>query len=120
MSASFDAFERAFRGGVSGFRRTCECGIEYWDGYNSGYDLEDGEAEQLEKMRLEGRARSLPHSVGVVEFEGRYYVDGCDCWHPRAERVIQFLNEHAVAIAEYLTLEKKRKQREAEAAPVVQ
>lgn len=114
---SFENFEQAFRGGVSGLRRTCECGVEYWDSYNSGYDWEEGEREALE---ADPKAKALDHSVGVVELEGRYYVDGCTCWHKRAEQVIRFLNEHAVAIAEYLTLEKKRKQAEADAAPRVQ
>lgn len=114
---SFESFEKAFRGGVSGLRRTCECGVEYWDAYNSGYDWEEGEREALEN---DPKAKALDHSVGVVEFEGRYYVDGCTCWHARAKKIAAWIDEHAVAIAEYLTLEKKRKQREADASPVIQ
>src|SRR5437868_10572044 len=42
-SEMFASFEAAFRGRVSGCRRRCECGIEYWDTYNHGYDWNDGE-----------------------------------------------------------------------------
>jgi hypothetical protein len=38
--------------------------------------------------------------------EGRYYVDGCTCWHERAKKIIGFLIHHDEAIAEFLTLEK--------------
>ena len=58
--------------------------------------------------------------MGIVEFEGSRFVDGCDCWHERAKLVILFLQAHAAEIATFLTLEKARKQREAERAPVVE
>lgn len=119
MSDSFPSFERAFRANVNGCRRTCECGIEYWDTYNEGYTWGESELEELEQLQQEGKARPLDYAVGVVEFEGREYVDGCSCWHERAERVIGFLNAHAEAIAEYLSLEKERLTRQAAAAPVV-
>ncbi len=111
---SFESFEKAFRG-----HQQCACGIIFWDAYNGGYSVEDSEYEALESLKAQGKARSLDHAVGSIEFEGREYVDGCECWHERATRVIGFLDGHAEAIASYLSLEKKRKQREADAAPVV-
>lgn len=113
---AFDSFERAFRGGVGGFRRRCECGVEYWDAHNVGYDWDEGEIEALQN---DPKAKALDYAVGVVEFEGHLYVDGCTCWHKRAKRVIAFLEEHAEAIAQFLSLEKRRKQIEADRSPVV-
>lgn len=116
MTPSFDSFERAFRGGVNGCRMRCECGVEYWDAYNGGYDWNEGEIKALQK---DPNTRALDHAVGVVTFEGHAFVDGCTCWHERASRIIGFLNGHAEAIAAYLTEEKKRKTADAERAPVV-
>ena len=113
---SFDSFERAFRGDITGCRRRCECGVTYWDSHNTGYTWDDGEVEELEN---DPKAKALDYAVGVIEFEGRYYVDGCTCWHERAKRIIGFIEAHAVAIAEFLSLEKERKQQAANTSPVV-
>ena len=113
---TFENFERAFRANVAGCRQRCECGVEYWDAYNRGYSWEEGELEALE---ADPKAKGLDHAVGFVEFEGRRYVDGCSCWHERAKRIIGFIEAHAGEIAEFLTLEKARKMREAETAPIV-
>ena len=114
--STFDNFERAFRPGVAGCLGRCECGVVYYDAYNRGYDWNEGEFDALE---ADPKAIGLDHAVGYVEFEGRRYVDGCTCWHERAKRVIAFLQGHAGQIAEFLSLEKARKTREAEQAPVV-
>jgi predicted dehydrogenase len=114
--SQFENFERAFRGGVSGCRRDCECGIEYWDSYNGGYDWGEGEVESLMNNP---KAKALDHAVGIVEFEGCVYVDGCTCWHERARKIIAWMVHHDEAIAEFLSLEKERKQREANRAPTV-
>lgn len=113
---TFENFERAFRAKVAGCRGRCECGIEYYDAYNRGYSWEEGELDALE---ADPNAKALDYAVGYVEFEGRRYVDGCSCWHERAQRLIAFLQGHAGQIAEFLSLEKARKTREAEQAPVV-
>ena len=113
---TFENFERAFRARVAGCRGRCECGIEYFDTYNGGYSWEEGEFEALQ---TDVKAKGLDHAVGYVEFEGRRYVDACTCWHERAKRLIAVLHGHAAEIAEFLSLEKARKQREAENAPVV-
>lgn len=114
-----ESFERAFSAGISGCRRDCACGMTYWDSYNTGYDWEAGELDELAKLEKKGEARALPHSVGVIRFEGKHFVDGCSCWHERARQISSFLDSHAHAIAAYLTEEKKRKQMEADNAPVV-
>lgn len=116
MTGTFENFERAFRGGVSGCRRRCECGVEFYDAHNQGYDWDEGEYEALVENP---NAKLLDYAVGVVEFEGRMYVDGCTCWHERAKRIIAFIEGHAAAIAEFLSLEKARRTREAASSPVV-
>jgi hypothetical protein len=113
---SLESFERAFSGHTAGCRRKCECGRTYYDNANSNvYDWEDAELEQLRASD----AVPLDYAPGDITFEGRIYVDGCTCWHDRARRIIAFIDGHAHAIAEYLTLEKKRKQAEAVASPLV-
>jgi hypothetical protein len=109
-------FERAFRMGTAGCRRTCNCGKEYFDNANGGYSWEEGE---LERLLASKTAVALGYAPGDMMFEGREYVDACDCWHKRAEQIMGFLDGHAQKIAEYLTLEKKRKQAIADHAPEV-
>lgn len=108
-------FELAFRAGTSGCRRRCECGVEYYDTCNH-YDWEEGELERLEADKT---SVPLDYSPGDIRFEGCEYVDACSCWHKRAERIMAFLDGHSHQIAEWLTLEKRRKQDIADDAPVV-
>lgn len=107
-------FECAFGTGSGGCRRVCECGREFYNP-EGGWDWDDGELEDLEKRG----ATALEYTVGEISFEGKVFVNGCNCWHPRAERLIDWIDGHRNQIAEFLTLEKKRKQREANDAPVV-
>lgn len=109
-------FERAFSDCTGGCRRTCNCGTEYYDGYNSGYSWEDGE---MDGLRSNKNAVGLDYAPGDISFEGKNYVDACNCWHVRANKIMGFIDGHAQQIAEYLTLEKKRKQAIADNAPVV-
>jgi hypothetical protein len=113
---SWESFEEAFRGRVSGCVRDCECGRTFWDGYNSGYSWEAGEVERLE---ADPKATRLGYGVEIIEFEGRSYVSDCDCWHQRAIRIIAFLRGHDEAIADFLTAEKERKMRAADRSPTV-
>lgn len=108
-------FERAFSSGSSGCHYTCHCGKEFFDAANDGYDWAPGELESL----MEGDAIGIGHSVGEVRFEGKIFVDACDCWHERARKIMAFTDGHAHEIARYLTLEKQRKIIEADHAPVV-
>lgn len=108
-------FEQAFRAGSAGCRRRCECGKEFYDNIQS-YDWEDGE---IESLRSDKEAVPLDYCPGDIHFEGRMYVDACSCWHKRAEQIMGFLDSHAHQIAEYLKLEKQRKQAIADQSPVV-
>lgn len=116
VDGSFESFEKAFSGRTSGCVRDCQCGVTFWDGYNDGYSWEAGERERLE---ADPKAQRLDYAVGMIAFEDREYVAACECWHQRAIRLIAFIRGHDDEIAEFLTLEKQRKQREADRSPVV-
>ena len=99
--SKLDRFGRAFSSGSGGCRRTCECGREFYNP-SGGWDWEPGELEKLDK----GTAQSLDWTVGTIILEGTEYVEDCDCWHPRAEKIMAFLDANAAAIADYLNGEK--------------
>lgn len=109
-------FIDAFDGGVGSCRATCHCGSEF---YNPDYHW-DFEEDEIEKLENDGNAVSLDHAVNYVVFEGRTYVTDCTCWYERAGKIMNFIDGHSHKIAKYLTLEKKRKEREAELSPVVE
>lgn len=100
----FRSFEDAFS-----FIRTrrfrCNCGKTYWDNYNTGNDWNEGEIEALEK---DENAQACLHAITVVSFEGTEYADACDCWRPRAARLINWLEAHRTEIISFLGMEKKR------------
>lgn len=107
-------FEVAF-GGTGGSVRICECGKTFYNS-DGGWDWEDGELERLEK----NDAIDLDHAVGDLFFNGTMYVDACDCWHAKAERLMGWIDDNAHRIAHYLNSEKKREQAEADSMPVVE
>lgn len=112
-----ESFTDAFDSRVSGCRRECACGREYWDNYNSGYDWDEGE---LERLAANPNATPLGYAVSSIEFEGTSYVWDCPCWKPRAKRIVAFLLNHDNEIAAFLTAERKRRQQEATASPTVE
>ena len=58
-------------------------------------------------------------SIGTVILGGVEYVTDCKCWHAPALKCIEWMDENAYQVAEYLSLEKKRKQDEADRSPLV-
>ena len=108
-------FEEAFSDHCGTCRLTCECGKTYFYDYNAGYSWEEGEFEKLKA----GAGVPVDGFIGGVDFEGRHYAQCCTCWHKRAEQAIGFIDGHAHQIADYLTREKQRKQRDADTAPIV-
>lgn len=96
-------FERATDAGAGLCSFTCECGKHY---YRTDDDI-DWTADELEKLEKEGHG--LPHSIGVIRFEGKQYVSDCDCWHERASQIIGFLESHHNEIATFLKLLKAAK-----------
>jgi hypothetical protein len=115
MDSNFENFELAFRDGTGSVRVDCECGLIFYNHTDSGC-LEEDELAELEKNP---KARPVDYTCRHVSIEGRTYADGCECWHPRAKKIIGFLDGHAHKIADYITREKARKQAEADSSPVV-
>ena len=109
------SFEQAFDSKIGSCARQCECGKQFYNP-DPSWDFEDGELEDYEK---DPNAIPLDYSVSAVSFEGKEYVTDCSCWKKRAKGIIGFIDSHAFQIAEYLTLEKKRKTFDAENSPIV-
>lgn len=117
MQTKINNFEQAFDMQSGSCVETCACGKRFFDNGNDDYDWDEGE---LEELKSDPEAIPLDYSVNRIKFEGTEYVPDCDCWKERARKIIGFLDSHAHQIAKYLTLEKKRKQKIADAAAVVE
>lgn len=112
-----DNFEEAFSSHSAGARRTCNCGRVFIDNYNGGWDWAEGE---LEMLLADDSVTKLNHSAGSVDIDGVEFSMDCDCWHAKAEKIVNWLDENAVAVASYLNLERKRKMYVASQAPEVE
>lgn len=98
------SIEAAFRIGTS-CRIWCKCGKTYWDNHNGGWDWEDGEVEALE---ADENAVACDFAPGRLIIEGTEYCDACNCWHPIAERIANWLDLNKQCIATYYAREKER------------
>jgi hypothetical protein len=112
---NIESFKEAFHTGVGGCRRKCECGVQFYN-TDGGWDWEEGELEELE---ADESARDIDCTVSTVYFLGMEYVYQCDCWHEDAEKIMNFIDDHAHCIAQYLRLEKNRMQEEVDNMPTV-
>ena len=113
-----EQFERAFGSGVSGCYRECACGRAFYNDDDMGsWSWEPGELEQL---RANQSTISLPHAVGSVILAGREYVTDCECWNALAMTVVNFLDGHERAIAEWFKLEKAQRQFIADMTPTIE
>ncbi|MHC4314763.1 MAG: hypothetical protein ACYSW3_20130 [Planctomycetota bacterium] len=113
---NIESFKEAFHTGYGGCRRECDCGVQF---YNScgDWDWEDGE---LEALHDDEESRDIDCTVSQVEFFGTDYVYQCDCWHDKAKRFMQVVDNHSHGIAQYLKLEKIRMQSEVDQMPTVE
>lgn len=102
---TLDNFDRAFST-ERGCCVTCNCGKVYWDCANSGNDWAEGEIERLE---ADPNATAVEYAIDVIYFEGKSYANACTCWHPRASRIIGWLEDNRDAICLFYKLEKERK-----------
>lgn len=112
--ADLDVFANSFAAGWGTITTECECGINYYEDERVG-DFETGEYESLEKNP---KARCV-ENISILEFEGTSYVECCECWKPRAEQIMKFIDGHSMKIAKYLNAERKRATDEAELMPEV-
>lgn len=113
---NIESFKEAFSTGSGGCRRQCACGVQF---YNSegGWDWEEGELEELEADKT---SRDIDCTVAEVEFDHLEYVYQCDCWHERAQKVMEYIDDHSHSIAQYLKLEKIRMQSEVDNMPTLE
>jgi hypothetical protein len=109
-------FLKAFDTHCGGIRRTCECGREFYN-YMDANCFDPGE---LQDLQADPTATGLDYTIDTFLVEGKEYVIDCDCWHGRVATLIAWIDAHGRHIAEYLTLEKQRLLREANAAPTVE
>ena len=86
----------------SGYRDQCDCGVQYYDSHG-GWDWDEGELEALE---ADPTAKDV-WSIHRISFEGKEYIEACDCWHKRALAIIGFIESHASIIAGYLESERR-------------
>lgn len=115
-ATDLESFEEAFAIPSSGCRRQCACGREFYNPDPSSWDFEEGELEAL----AASEATALGWSVQALYLEGAEYVIDCDCWRPKAARVVAWLRQHDREVAAFLTEEKRRRERAAETSPVVE
>lgn len=113
-SERLDRFCRAFTTHGGGCRNVCECGREFYnpDGF---WDWEDGELDELDA----GEATAVDFTVCTIAFEGKVYVEACDCWHTRASQIMRWLDEHRFEVADYINGETKARREAAAREPTV-
>lgn len=99
-------FEHAFNHGGTQLG-TCECGKSYFDNANDWCDPSEY-GRTIDDYRDDENYIPVDGSFGYVYFEGKEYVNACNCWHERAGKIMQFIDTHNRAIADYLNLEKKQ------------
>lgn len=112
--SKLETFEEIWAAGAAGCVNTCHCGKTYYDRANS-YDWEDGEFEELE---ADLSIIALEHAVTLLDLDGQLYVMDCECWHDKAERIMNWLDANAERIGNYFRLEKIRRIAEAENLPI--
>lgn len=67
----------------------CQCGEEFGSEENQSNSL-------------------IARWYGLIDLEGKIYVEDCTCWHPRAQQIADWLSANRFQVAEYLRLEKIR------------
>lgn len=100
--AKLERFIEAFDSRTGSCHRACACGRDFINP-EGGWGFIEGEIEEAVK----NGATELDHSVVCLEFEGSVYVQDCNCWHERAERIMKFLDSHHDKVANYLNGEIK-------------
>jgi hypothetical protein len=115
-SDKLDNFIVAFRGGISSCRMTCACGKEFFD-IEGDWDWEDGE---LDELHADPNATPVNGSVSEIEINHNTYVTDCNCWHDKAEKMVNFMDSQAIRIRDYFAAEKRRLLRAAEECPVIE
>lgn len=98
---NFESFKEAFGAPIESMYTFCECGEQF------------GSKENAEDALISTW-------YGIIEIEGKQYVEECTCWRERARQIADWLDHHKHAIAKYLQIEKKRLTEFAENHPTVE
>jgi len=61
-----------------GSRRTCECGMTFYNP-DGGWDWNEGELEELQAKEERGEATSVGYTVTAMSIDGKEFVIGCPC-----------------------------------------
>ncbi len=115
VKADIDLYYNAFTTRTSGIARDCVCGKTYYDPSERRL-FEDGE---LAGYEADPTAFIAPYHPGGVVVMGVEYCDACNCWEPKAQRIVDFLREHQQEIGEFFRLEKERLAAAAKAVPTI-
>lgn len=105
-------FEEAFSDDSASCRGFCQCGKGFYN-TDGGWDWEDGEIDEMKKNGYV----EIPYAIKTIYFEGKEYIDSCDCWQDRATALISFIQSHGHSIVDFLSLVKDYKVSEAQALP---
>lgn len=110
-------FERAFSTNSGSCRRTCECGVIYYNPEPGAWTWEEGELEALE---TNPKAISVGYAIGGVIVDGTEYADACSCWHKKAERIIDWLDNYTPHLKKWYELERQRLQALIDQQPTIE
>lgn len=116
-SADIDQYCDAYSTGTSGIARDCHCGKTYYSSHYSDHNcFDEGEIEGYEKNP---NAFPVDYSPGGVYVLGVEYCNACDCWHQKAQQVINMLRDDKEHIAAFFILERKALLAEMERTPII-
>ncbi len=85
--SNLDSFAVAFDSMSSSVWAICECGTEFGSGEAVGI---------------------VDRWYGLLEVEGKLYVQECGCWKPEAQQIADWIDANKHQIVVYLRLEKMR------------
>lgn len=95
------SFARAFRK-YEEDEHTCKCGVTYRT-YDTPHDADEIEDESI---------AYVAERIVVINFENAHFADCCPCWHPRALKIIDWLECYGDGIVKFFQAEIHRKQQE--------
>lgn len=110
-----DRYYDAYSARCSGIARHCRCGKIYYNADRPGW-FEEGE---LEGYRNNSNAFHVDYEPGGVYVLGIEYCNACDCWHQKAQQVVNLLRAEKKQIGAFYRLERQALLDEAAATPQI-
>lgn len=115
MSRISKIFEEAFDSGGAGSVRECVCGRTHFDdSWDSGWDWEEGELEELRKFEEESPDKFVSHdcAIGCMVIDNKEFVYDCECG--LVEKYERFIIHHEMQLRRYLNKRKEMMTRKLE------